>query len=91
MNEDIKIEIRIIHPTEGEIVKRYDLSTIENDIQSMESGMQSLAAGLAYSIPDYLRAIQCAARCKNKAGYLACVARCLADGRVCDGGTDNCD
>ena len=33
----------------------------------------------------------CALCCSKKSGYAACVARCLLDGRCCDGGTNNCE
>jgi hypothetical protein len=34
--------------------------------------------------------IVCAAKCGPKAGYAACLARCLLDGQACDGGINNC-
>ncbi len=34
--------------------------------------------------------IKCLACCHGKAGFLACVARCVATGQACDGGLDNC-
>jgi hypothetical protein len=34
--------------------------------------------------------LECALRCSSKASFGACVARCLLDGQVCDGGVDNC-
>ena len=37
-----------------------------------------------------LRAAQCADCCSGKAGFVACVARCVATGQACDGGVDNC-
>jgi hypothetical protein len=37
-----------------------------------------------------LRTAQCAACCSGKAGFVACVARCVATGQACDGGVDNC-
>jgi len=33
---------------------------------------------------------KCAACCAGKAGFLACVARCMATGQACDGGLNNC-
>ena len=41
---------------------------------------------------DFLdpKKIKCATACVRKAGYGACVARCLLDGQACDGGLDNC-
>ena len=33
---------------------------------------------------------QCALCCAHKAGFGACLARCLLDGQACDGGTHNC-
>ena len=32
----------------------------------------------------------CALCCIPKAGYGACVARCIATGQACDGGLSNC-
>ena len=34
--------------------------------------------------------LQCAACCAGKAGFAACVARCIATGQACDGGLSNC-
>lgn len=41
---------------------------------------------------DFLnpRNLLCAAKCAPKAGYAACLARCLLDGQACDGGISNC-
>lgn len=51
--------------------------------------MHTLAASRAGLTPqaDWF---QCAACCAGKAGFLACVARCMATGQACDGGLDNC-
>lgn len=86
----VQIEIRIIHPTEGEIVNRYDASTIRDDMGSLGVNMQ-VAGAEALSIPAFLRGVLCAVKCESKAGFAACVARCMLDGSVCDGGVDNCD
>ena len=37
------------------------------------------------------RPIVCPVRCKPKAGFGACVARCTDDGCVCDSGARNCE
>lgn len=34
--------------------------------------------------------IACALCCYGKAGFGACMARCLVDGQCCDGGVSNC-
>jgi hypothetical protein len=34
--------------------------------------------------------LQCAACCAGKAGFAACVARCIATSQACDGGLNNC-
>lgn len=34
--------------------------------------------------------IACILCCSKKAGTIACIARCLIDGKCCDGGTTNC-
>jgi hypothetical protein len=36
------------------------------------------------------RNIACASACAGKAGFAACLARCVIDGLACDGGIDNC-
>jgi hypothetical protein len=33
---------------------------------------------------------RCALCCSGKAGFAACVARCIATGDACDGGLHNC-
>jgi hypothetical protein len=35
-------------------------------------------------------ALKCSACCAGKAGFGACLARCLATGQACDGGISNC-
>ena len=99
MNENVKIEIRIIHPTEGEIVKRYDVETVLDDLKALsasasgkpDSGFSVASADLSkLSDSSWIQGAICAARCKNKAGFLACVARCMVDGKACDGGVNNC-
>lgn len=39
------------------------------------------------NLADRLACIIC---CSRKAGFGACVARCLLDGQCCDGGISNC-
>ncbi len=34
--------------------------------------------------------VTCALCCSQKAGFAACMARCLYDGQCCDGGLSNC-
>jgi hypothetical protein len=34
--------------------------------------------------------IKCVICCRKKAGFVACLARCLVDGKCCDGGHRNC-
>lgn len=35
--------------------------------------------------------LACAICCSQKASYALCMARCLDDGKCCDGGATNCD
>jgi hypothetical protein len=41
-------------------------------------------------IPGIGDGLKCAACCAGKAGFAACVARCLVTHQACDGGVDNC-
>jgi hypothetical protein len=50
---------------------------------------QNILDGLG-GIGDIIKGVKCAACCKGKAGFVACVARCIATGQACDGGVDNC-
>ncbi len=34
--------------------------------------------------------IKCGLCCSGKAGFVACLARCIATGQACDGGLSNC-
>jgi len=52
-----------------------------------QSGSEIEAQFLGFLDP---KNILCAAKCAPKAGYVACLARCLLDGQACDGGIDNC-
>lgn len=64
-----------------------DDGTIEK-IDSDE--IQSMTAQSGQSVWDWGRAIQCAAACKPRSGFAACVARCMATKQVCDSGVSNC-
>lgn len=52
----------------------------------------ALAGRIGPQVLDFLdpKKIKCAAACVPRAGYAACLARCLVDGQVCDGGLHNC-
>jgi len=41
-------------------------------------------------IPGISDGIKCAACCAGKAGFGACLARCLVTHQACDGGVSNC-
>jgi hypothetical protein len=34
--------------------------------------------------------LKCGLCCSGKAGFVACLARCIATGQACDGGLNNC-
>jgi len=82
MTDEIKVEVRIIHPTEGAISKEYSLDEFP-DVEVM-SGFVTTGA------QDWLKGIICAKKCTSKKGFVACVARCMITGEACDGGVDNC-
>jgi hypothetical protein len=55
------------------------------------SAADGLAAqGIFDLIPGIGDGVRCAACCAGKAGFAACVARCLVTHQACDGGVDNC-
>lgn len=35
--------------------------------------------------------LACAIGCSQKASFALCMARCMRDGKCCDGGSSNCD
>ncbi len=41
--------------------------------------------------PQWLGRLKCVICCEGKAGFGACLARCLADGKCCDSGQRNCE
>ena len=45
----------------------------------------------AGKLSNWEKAIACAVKCKPKKGFLACMARCMVDGKACDTGQTNCE
>lgn len=58
--------------------------------QYATSSYRASGAPGAVTPQSWLERARCAACCHGKRGYLACVGRCLLDGRCCHGGVD-CD
>ncbi len=58
-----------------------------SDLHMLPIAMTMTATGELVPQGDWL---QCSACCAGKAGFGACVARCVATGQACDGGLTNC-
>lgn len=59
------------------------------------SGQPIFARGMAANLSvqglfDWVNVARCTAACAGRRGTVACVARCVATGQVCDAGTENC-
>ena len=55
------------------------------EVAQAQARLAGLADGLEAASP-----LGCALCCSGKSGFGACVARCLLDGKACDGGVSNC-
>jgi hypothetical protein len=59
-------------------------------LASVAGGAQAGQGALNIARIDPGNAIKCPIACESRSGYIACVARCMADGQVCDSGSRNC-
>ena len=62
----------------------------ESSSGATAQGLFDWLPSLPIPLPGIGTGVKCAACCRGKAGFLACVARCVATGQACDGGVDNC-
>lgn len=80
----------VIEDDDGQrhFLESYDLDEVN---QLAEKGLTA-SGGFSsqFAALDPIKAARCAAACKPRRGFLACVARCMATSEVCDGGVDNC-
>lgn len=78
--------MKMVYEVDGKtvLVNNYDLNVLEKAMQEHDKN----PIDKWNPIP---REIRCAIKCKNKGGYVACLARCLLDGKACDGGINNCE
>jgi hypothetical protein len=58
----------------------YDVKTIEQELTKNGTEVER----------NWLRRIKCAVCCRKRSGFSACLTRCLADGKCCDKGHDDC-
>lgn len=52
--------------------------------------LAAIASNGAAAFPLDPKKVKCALACKPRAGFAACLARCVATSEVCDGGLNNC-
>jgi hypothetical protein len=58
----------------------YDVKKIERELKQDPKTVKE----------NWLRRIKCAVCCRKRSGFSACLTRCLADGKCCDKGHENC-
>ncbi len=58
----------------------YDVKKIEKELRKDEATV----------ITNWVRRIKCAVCCRTRHGFSACLTRCLADGRCCAKGHEDC-
>jgi len=58
----------------------YDAKEIERELASNEKAVAE----------NWLRRIKCVVCCRKRKGFSACLTRCLADGRCCEKGHEDC-
>ncbi len=58
----------------------YDVKTIEEELKSDANKVRQ----------NWLRRILCVVGCRKRHGFSACLTRCLADGRCCAKGHEEC-
>lgn len=58
----------------------YDVKQIERELKTNARNVRE----------NWLRRIQCAICCRTRRGFSACLTRCLADGKCCNKGHENC-
>lgn len=89
----------------GKMAREIGLSDKRSAPGDLEIRFEANGAPFAFFIPesmlkgqkksDVMAAIQnqmaCAICCSQKASFALCMARCLDDGKCCDGGATNCD
>ena len=66
------------------------LSLADHPAYALASLDRMDAAQFFGGIGDWGKRAKCAGACSRKAGFVACMARCLVTGEACDGGLDNC-
>jgi hypothetical protein len=58
----------------------YDVKVIEAELKKEPAEVRE----------NWMRRILCAVCCRKRAGFSACLTRCLADGKCCEKGNENC-
>jgi hypothetical protein len=58
----------------------YDVKKIERELKQDPKTVKD----------NWLRRIKCTVCCRKRSGFSACLTRCLADGKCCDKGHENC-
>jgi hypothetical protein len=86
--DKIQIELRIIHPTEGTIIKRYNIDELSDLAKLADMKPVGFSPLASIGIGNFIQGAKCAVACQTKKGFLACVTRCMIDGMICDGGVD---
>ncbi|MDQ3623063.1 MAG: hypothetical protein M3463_11310 [Verrucomicrobiota bacterium] len=81
LDSDYKIVIKFAVEVEGLPVyqETYDVKTLEHELKKDEGRLGAI----------WLRRIKCAVYCRKRAGFSACLTRCLMDGQCGDLGFED--
>jgi hypothetical protein len=81
-------------PADARVIIKYSIEvnglpvyTETYDVKRIEKELKTKPQEVA---KNWLRRIHCAVCCRKRSGFSACLTRCLADGRCCDKGHENC-
>jgi hypothetical protein len=81
-------------PANAKVIIKYSVEvnglpvyTETYDVKKIESELEKEPAQVRQ---NWLRRILCAVGCWKRAGFSACLTRCLADGKCCEKGHEDC-
>lgn len=83
LSKSMKVVIKFSVEVEGLPVysETYDVRTIASELKKDE----------AKAVELWSRRIKCVVACRDRPGFSSCLTRCLADGRACNCGHEECE
>jgi hypothetical protein len=81
-------------PADARVIIKYSVEVEGLPVYSETYDAAKLAAELAEdptrAVEIWARRVQCVVACRGKRGFSSCLTRCLADGKSCALGHENC-